>query len=458
MNEVSIAFNRFGLGRRPSDASPRDPREWLVAQFDAFRPSTRDIKGLSGAREILEGYTSGGEAAASRKADLARAREAARDSYWSQAIARVGEAISSDTPFVERLVHFWANHFAISADTPATRGLAGPLEFEAIRPHVLGRFEDLLLAVERHPAMMVYLDQVVSIGPNSNLPKHGAKLGLNENLAREIMELHTLGVHGGYSQADVTEFARALTGWTVAGWGRPILARASIRAGAPGTAVYVAEFHEPGARRILGKSYPASDASQATAVLQDLAHHRSTARFIAIKLARHFISDDPPESLVSKLAQTFEGTQGNLPAVYRALIEAPESWQPQPAKFRSPWLWGIAIARGLGLQPGEGNGAASTRALVGMSMALDQPIWRPGSPAGWEETAQRWASPDQLYKRVEVASRLAGAQPDPPRPVELAQTLFGADLSNATRRAIAAADSAPQGISLLFVSPEMTRC
>ena len=192
-------------------------------------------------------------------------------------------ALTTDSPFVERLVHFWANHFAVSVDKLPVIGLAGLLEFEAIRPHVLGRFSDMLLAVEQHPAMLVYLDQAQSIGPNSRAGelaamRGGKQRGLNENLAREIMELHTLGVRTGYSQADVTEFARALTGWTVSGLGRGPAARPI--GGVPGQFVFADILHEPGARTIVGKSYDQPGEAQARAVLRDLAASPATARHL----------------------------------------------------------------------------------------------------------------------------------------------------------------------------------
>src|SRR5689334_19955112 len=223
--------------------------------------------------------------------------------------ARLDAALTANAPFVERLVHFWANHFAVSVDKLPVIGLAGLLEFEAIRPNVLGKFSDILLAVEQHPAMLLYLDQAQSIGPDSRAGQFIAargkqKRGLNENLAREILELHTLGVRTGYTQADVTEFARALTGWTVNGLGRGPMQR-MLGGGAPGLFTFAKLIHEPGSRQIFGRTYRQDGQAQARAILMDLAVHPATAKHISTKLARHFAGDDPPSAMVDRLTQAY---------------------------------------------------------------------------------------------------------------------------------------------------------
>jgi uncharacterized protein (DUF1800 family) len=310
-----------------------------------------------------------------------------RDQHILQAGRRIRNAVATDTPFVERMVHFWANHFAISVDKMELVGLGGLMEFEAIRPHVLGRFEDMLIAVEQHPAMLLYLDQAQSVGPDSTVGtranRNGRKaVGLNENLAREIMELHTLGVRSGYTQADVTEFARAMTGWTVTGIGRGGLPKPLTDPLPVGSFVFAPTLHQPGERNILGKRYNQEGEAQARAVLADFARSPATARHIATKLARHVVADDPPPSLVNRLAKAYHGSQGDLPTLYRALIEAKEAWKPAPAKFRDPWNWGIAMFRGLGSANSDAFAKAPDRNLVGAFVELGQPIWRPGSPAG----------------------------------------------------------------------------
>lgn len=483
MSDASIALNRFGLGARPSDTPPAAPKRWLIDQFARYEPrpallvaaptsaqaaadyaaliaTRREVRQEGGGRRQRAADTPmTGTAPAPREAqpELQLARAQTRENYTASVGLRMNAALTTPAPFVERLVHFWANHFAVSADKQQVVGFAGPFEFEAIRPHVLGRFRDLLLAVERHPAMLLYLDQAPSTGPNSPLGQrvaarpNGRKLGLNENLAREIMELHTLGVKGGYSQGDVTEFARALTGWTVTGLRNGPVARLLGRGAAPGAFVFAPALHESGARTVLGKSYPAGGEAQAVAVLDDLAAHPATARHVATKLVRHLIADDPPPAAVARVEAAFAQSGGDLPTVYRALIESPEAWAPAPAKFKTPFEWSVSALRALGIEQ------IGTPQAVGLLQQLGQPTWRPGSPAGWDDIAASWAGPDALMRRVEAAERFAGRQDLRFDPRERAATLFPAALSPATAQAIARAESPAQGTALMLVSPEFLR-
>jgi len=506
MSAASIALNRFGLGARPGDRVEGDPKHWLLAQFDAYDPRPAMIAALppgatiaSDLADYLEqvrqlrrvnggalqpsgpaGYVaplpmSGGAMTAQRPtvqdqavkppandaAQQARAfaNKQARNFYSGAVTARSLAALTGPSPFVERLVHFWSNHFAVSADKLAVIGLTGAFEFEAIRPHILGRFGDLLGAVERHPAMLLYLDQAESVGPNSvagqyvarRRPGQAGNLGLNENLAREILELHTLGVRTGYSQADVTEFARAMTGWTVAGLSQGARARFAGTAGTPGTFLFAERLHEPGARTILGKSYGPSGEAQAASVLADLATSPATARHVSTKLARHFAGDDPPPALVARMEAAWLRTGGDLPSVYRVLVEAPECWVEAPVKFKTPWEWSVSSLRALGtreLQP---------QAMVGLLRELGQPVWQPGSPAGYDDIAASWVAPDAVLRRVEAAQRLASRARDAIDARQRAAELFPAALSCATTQAIARAESPGQGVTLMLVSPEFMR-
>ena len=319
---------------------------------------------------------------------------------------------------------------------------------------MLGRFSDMLLAVEQHPAMLVYLDQAQSIGPDSQasmfaVMRGGKPRGLNENLAREIMELHTLGVRTGYSQADVTEFARALTGWTVSGLGRGPAAR--LIGGTVGQFQFAPVLHEPGVRTIIGKRYDQSGEAQARAVLLDLAGSPATARHLSTKLARHFAGDDPPPTLVERLSKAYLSSGGNLPTVYRALIESPEPWSPKPLKFKSPWEWSVSALRAVGSTDIDPKMAA------GVLRQLGQPTWQPGSPAGWDDIAASWAGPDALVRRVEVAQRIAAKAASTVDARALAEKLFPDSLSDASRTAIARAESPAEGLALLLVSPEFVR-
>jgi uncharacterized protein (DUF1800 family) len=478
VSEASIAFNRFGLGARPEDRPPDRPKQWLSAQFDHFvvrppaiaamPPGSAIAADLSDAlqqariarREAMAGpgnvpaLDMQGETRAVPDTAMAlrqRARREGRDYYAAAVGARAQAALVSDAPFVERLVHFWSNHFAVSADKVNVIGLTGAFEFEAIRPHVLGRFGDMLNAVERHPAMLIFLDQAQSVGPNSPQAQraagNGRKQGLNENLAREILELHTLGVRTGYSQADVTEFARALTGWTVAGFG------ATGKAGglAPGAFAFVPRLHEPGARTILGNRYAQPGEAQAEAVLQDVAVHPATAQHIATKLSRHFAGDDPPPAMVAHVQAAFLKSGGDLPSVYQALLAAPEAWVPQPVKFKTPWEWAISAHRALGAR------TVDPQAMFGLLNQLGQPIWKPGSPAGYDDIAASWAGPDAVLRRVEAAERLASRSREAIDARERADMLFPGALGDATRQALARAESPSQALALMLVAPEFMR-
>ncbi|GAA0741597.1 DUF1800 domain-containing protein [Sphingomonas sp. ABOLD] len=496
MAGMSIALNRFGLGARPDDSLGDEPRAWLaqqleryvvapppmagqpasgtlVAQFAAYRAQISQLRKTAGPSApppsipsrpaaamappvpqppIVQ--TGDGPAEALRK----QFAQQSRALYNGAVTARALAALQSPAPFAERLVHFWANHFAVSGDKMEVTNLAGAFEFEAIRPHVMGSFRDMLFAVERHPAMLLFLDQAVSVGPNSplavraaNRPNVRRNLGLNENLAREILELHTLGVRTGYSQADVTEFARAMTGWTVAGFGRGPVAKFTGASGRPGDFVFADALHEPGTRTILGQPWPQAGEAQAAAVLDHLATHPATARHIATKLARHFAGDDPPPKLVARLEANFRKTGGDLPSLYRTLIASPECWAPGTVKFKSPWEWSISAMRALGTRQLQPN------AMPGLMNQLGQPVWKPGSPAGWDDVTGAWAGPDAVLRRVEAAERMAQRTRDQIDPRARAAAMFPEALSPATTQAIARAESNSQGVALLLVAPEFLR-
>ena len=376
-----------------------------------------------------------------------------RQVYVSQVDARVRSALSTPAPFVERMVHFWSNHFAVSIDRRPQAALAATLESEAIRPHVLGRFEDLLLAVVRHPAMLLYLDQPRSIGPNSDAARRAAargrrEFGLNENLAREILELHTLGVQGGYGQDDVQELARALTGWTIAGFGPG----APAGDGADPRTAFVDALHEPGPRTLLGRRYAEGGAQQAETMLVDLARHPATAHHLAGKLARHWIDDAPSAETVDAIAAVYRRSDGDLPTTFAAVVDARAAWQTPLAKFKTPWEFVVSAMRAAGVS------ATGTRpeALAGSLAALGQRTWQPGSPAGWPDTAERWAAPDALMKRVDWAAAFA-QRAGTLDARQVAQAALPGVLGTATREEIARAETPAQAMTLLLASPEFLR-
>lgn len=358
-------------------------------------------------------------------------------------VARVRCGLQPLVGMSERLVHFWSNHFCVSvAKGSFVRSFAGNFEREAIRPYVFGRFEDMLVAVASHPAMLTFLDNQQSIGPNSPAGKRRGR-GLNENLAREILELHTLGVNGGYTQEDVTNLARILTGWTYAG--------ADGRLGFPGTFVFNVGLHEPGMHVLLKKEYAAAGVDQGRQALVDLARHPATAQHIALKLARHFVADVPPSSLVEKLARVFRSSGGHLAAVSKALVEANEAWNAEPTKIRTPQEFMYAAFRALGLRPAYGQ-------IAGPLAATGQPLWQPPGPNGFADTEAAWATAEGMKTRIDVAAgwgrQAAGSIADPR---QLTHDIFGPLASADTRQAVARAESKQQAIAIMLMSPEFQR-
>jgi uncharacterized protein (DUF1800 family) len=462
MNVSAIAVNRFGLGARAEDAAPSEPKRWLLDQLDQYQVKPASLANQPNTVSLIAEYTMQQQemrkADDTEKKDMKRTlRREAKDIYQDAVSARVVVALTTSTPFMERLVHFWSNHFAVSIEKPALADLAGAFEFEAIRPNILGNFKDLLFAVERHPAMLIYLDQAKSIGPNSIAGRRSAqrqpdkKRGLNENLAREIMELHTLGVRSGYTQTDVTEFARALTGWSIAGMGKDKDLKTETNVTDSSGFVFRQMLHEPGIRNMMGKTYPQTGKAQAEVILTDLASSQATAIHLATKLARHFVGDNPPANLVDKLAQAYMASNGDLTKVYRALIEAPESWISTQAKFKTPCEWLISSLRALGKQNLD-------NIKIGQILnQLGQPTWKPGSPAGFDDVAATWAGPNALLRRVELAQRLVAPLGDKLDARVLGDKVLLGAISLQTKTAISRSESASTGLALLLVSPEFLR-
>ena len=363
--------------------------------------------------------------------------------FRAEALARLQRAVIADCGFVERLVVFWSNHFCISANKGGlARMWAGSFEREAIRPHVLGRFGDMLKAVEQHPAMLFFLDNQQSLGPDSRAGKNRNR-GLNENLAREILELHTLGVGGGYSQDDVTSLAHIITGWTYAG--------RQGQLGAPGTFVFNANAHQPGAQRVMGKIYDANGVAQGEAVLADIARHPSTAKFIAAKFARHFVADDPPPALVARLADVFSKSDGDLKALALALLDSDEAWKAPQSKMRSPYEFLVAAGRLLAQIPNDPG-----RYLNGLNV-LGQPLWSPAGPNGFPDSNAAWAAPEGIKLRLDISAQIASRLADGVDPRDLLELVAADAASSETRRTIERAESRQQALALLLMSPEFQR-
>jgi uncharacterized protein (DUF1800 family) len=360
--------------------------------------------------------------------------------YLQEAQAHFQAAIGADIGFVERIVWFWSNHFCVSANKgPAVRTLCGAFEREAIRPNVLGRFSDLLLAVESHPAMLHYLDNVRSIGPGS-IAGINRGAGLNENLAREILELHTLGVRTVYTQNDVTSFAKVITGWSIVPFRQdPVHG---------GEFAFNPRTHEPGAQTVVGKTYPDAGFEQGRAVLADLARHPATAQHIAIKFATHFVADKPPPTLVAKLTKRFADTDGNLRELAKTLVTSEESWQTRD-KLKRPREWIIGALRATGITTPE------IQPIIQAQNMLGEPLWRPPAPKGFSDDSAEWLP--GIAERLDVANLFARRYGLSVEPEAVIDAALGPLATNDTRQTVKRAESRSQALALMLMAPEFQR-
>ncbi len=430
MDKTLRAVNRFGLGARVGQrATISDPRTWLRAQLhrDAARLPAAGLPTLAQAAASLRDGRD-----AQRSGDQEMIQESRRTTgqlVESERGAVLQHRLTTATPYVERLVAFWSNHLCVA--TPANIAVvpfAGLYERQVIRPYVLGRFRDMVRASAQHPAMLLYLNNAQSIGPGSSGARwwsrlRGQERGLNENYARELLELHTLGVNGGYDQGDVEQMARLLTGWTLSGAG-PL-----ARPGEPFGFVFRSQLHEPGTKTVVGKRYH-DGIEEGEQAIADLCAHPSTARFLAIKLVRHFVADDPPARAVDEIAAVFRGTDGDLRQVSEALIDLPEAWAEDSVKFRTPQDWLVATGRALGLDRFPAR-------LQQVLRQLRHPLWGPQAPKGFDDLMGPWADPDSLMNRAElartIATAVAGARPDPGNFLDVIDADSGSTLAGLLR-------------------------
>jgi uncharacterized protein (DUF1800 family) len=441
--DAFIAANRFGLGPRPGElaAIVRDPRGWLKAQLRPA-PAPRELADLPPAADALGQFLKARRQGVGAITALFKEGGGMRARFLAEVEQRALAQTKSAAPFVERLVAFWSNHFTVSAARFFVAPVAGAFEREAIRPHVLGRFAGMLRAAAGHPAMLLYLDNAGSIGPNSPAGRL-VKLGLNENLAREILELHTLGVNGGYTQKDVTEFARILTGWSVEGLGP--------QAEPTGRFKFLAVAHEPGAKSLLGKTYAQGGMAEGEAALADLARHPSTARFIATKLARHFVADDPPPAAVERLARVFRDSDGDLAKVSAALVDLPEAWRAPLAKVKSPYEYAISAFRAFNLSKRPDRG------FIASFHTLRQVPFTAPSPAGWPDRSADWISPEALMRRLEWARVLGRVAERGGVPEALFAGTIAPVARPGTREAVLAAATPGESVALVLASAEFQR-
>lgn len=453
-----IATHRFSLGPKPGEllAAHTNPKAWLKAQLRLpFIVSTHRLPSSS---ELIKTYyqfrntkkqLEKAEASGKKLVDQVQLEMFINANKPAQHMSHfvndsLNTVATADNGLAWRLFDFFSNHFSVSASGGAMKLLAPTLEREAIAPHLFGKFEDMLLAVESHPAMLVYLNNEKSFGPNSKAglksQQRKNKRGLNENLAREILELHTLGVNGGYTQQDVAELAKTITGWSVHS--------AKDNSAAPGF-LFRKYAHEPGTRTILGKTYTAVGVEQGKAVLQHLATHPATAKHLAEKLARHFVSDSPPSTLIAKLEAAWLTSQGNISHVMHTLIDSDEAWQPQKQKLKSPREFIISACRASGFTKWKKHQAINALAELG------QRPFNAGSPAGFGDTATAWNGADALRAKIEFSAQAAKRINTPAK--TLIEQGFGNTLSPLSQHTILRAESQAQARALFFLTPEFIR-
>ena len=414
------ALVRFGLGRRSGEPLPAEPADWLRLQLRGPDPTRLAVPpsaaaALTAVRQDREDKLPAGR----RRIDLL---------FRQDATFALANALTTPTPFRERLVWFWTNHFTISARQGYCAALAGAFVAEAIRPHVTGQFADMLLAVMRHPAMLLYLDNTGSVGPGSPVGMRNHS-GLNENLARECLELHTVSPAAGYTQADVTSFARILTGWSI-----------DLRAEPPGFR-FRPFTHEPGEQNLMGRRFPPGEAG-GVAALRFLAGHPATHRFLAGKLVRHFVADDPPAEAVRRIEGVLRDTRGDLGAAAAALVDLEGAWQPG-TKLRTPLDFVVASLRAVDAPLPDADRPDLLPVLAG----LGQPMWGAPQPNGWPDTAMDWAGSAAMLRRIDWAFGLAG-RVSAPDPADMAEAMLGPLLQPATLDAIHHAGSRRDALTL----------
>ncbi|MDU8910077.1 DUF1800 domain-containing protein [Aestuariicoccus sp. MJ-SS9] len=454
-----LADIRFGCGLSPRvgppgasqaildslDAPDRVARTFPIEPFETFLIRMQERQRLSKIRRAQRGTP---EAEAARKAIKVLNKTARIDqaTWMGQHILR---RTWTDAPFRERLTFFWGDHFTAAGKAGLIRRATSPYFESAIRPNIAGRFEDLLIAAVTHPLMVHYLDQDSSIGPSSEMAaKRGKAAGLNENLAREVLELHTLGADGPYTQADVRQLAELLTGLTL-----------NFQTGTH----FRKPFAEPGAETVLGKSYGGDNPNlgDIRAVLRDLARHPSTARHLARKLAVHFVSDSPDPDLVAALERSYRDTGGDLKALYATLLDHPGAWRPEGGNVKQPFDFIASACRALALPRTAFDGMKENRfrTLVIRPLGLMGHIWeKPDGPDGLDEADTAWVTPQGLAARLQWAVTVPQLLlPDLPDPRDFAQTALGPRASPPVRFAAEAAESRWEGIGLILASPAFQR-
>lgn len=452
-----LAEQRFGCGLSPKIAPPGSAEAMLdglqtpdpiadrfpIEGFETFLGRMRARADLAKQRRDNRGT----ELAEEARQGIRDLNRIARKDHWHWMAAHIARRVWTQTPLRERLAFFWADHFTATGKRGLIRRGTSPY-MEDMRPHLAGRFEDLLYEAVTHPVMVHYLDQEGSVGPNSKQAQRRQGAGLNENLAREVLELHTLGAGGPYTQADVHELAELLTGLTI-----------NLNVGR----TFRKPLAEPGSETVLGKSYGGDNPSlnDIRAVLTDLARHPATARHIAGKLAVHFVSDTPSEALVGAVEAAWLDTDGDLTAVYRALLTHPDAWRREGANIKQPFDFVSSACRALAVDGPMITELREGAHLLRFSDPMRQMghIWqKPNGPDGLDEADGAWITPQGIAARLQwavtVPSLLVRVLPDPR---DFVETALGPDAPEAVRFAASAAESRADGVGLVLASPAFQR-
>ena len=448
--EILTAVNNFGLGARKGEMeeAKSDPRGWVLNHLNHKNACVIKDQSLKSASEGYALFFQ--QKQKKRRMRLRKSKQkvkgprieelstTVRDVFQSELETRFRNAVKNPYSFTERWFLFWSNHFTVSARDPLLAAMTGAYEREAIRPHIFGKFSDLLHATSLHPSMLLYLDNNNSVGPNSIVGRHDSKRGYNENLAREILELHTMGVDGGYDIEDIKAFALALTGWTVT---QPVTGEAKP--------VFETKLHEGADVKLLGRKFHSNGQTQATEILDFLAGHPSTAKFIAWKLARHFVNPNPPPDLVNSLVTSFKQSGGDLTVLARTLLTHPASWVNNVWQYKTPEEYVISIARGF----------PRLDSLMDISLParLGQAPLQASSPEGWPLNGTDWINAENLLRRAAWLREKLADLPGWANTAYLADTYLAHQLRPQTVQSVNPSETTLDGHILFFISPEFMR-
>lgn len=468
LSVANIAAIRFGYGLRPGEPVVGDA-DGLMAQLtaavsvptlfpmDGFALRRREIAAYGSALRALAKEAKEGRDEAEIREERQKLRQKVQEQLQRDVRARIAQSVLSPYGFHERLAGFWLNHFAVSTDkSPQTAMLVPLFEVEAIRANLLGSFADLVKAVSFHPAMMIYLDQTLSVGPNSAGGKWRKGALANENFARELLELHTLGVNGRYGQKDVQQTSLLLSGLVV---------NADSAAG-----TFDPRKAEPGKFTILGQTYARSDIGWGGVepLFVRLSRHESTRQHICGKLVRHFIDEKGHPELEAAMVKAWDRPDGNLASVYRTMLESRRAWAPETEKVKMPFDYVVSVLRAIGadrqqileppVQQGKNKGKPDMATVARHALnQMGHPVWRPPAAAGFEEASDYWLNPSQLAERIAFSNRAVSFLLEQPDPRVFTSTALGDRARAETTRLASQAPNRKIGMVLALAAPEFQR-